>query len=192
MGGGLSDAFRGPVTLVYGTKSKSRKEQLKKFADILSDWSATVDYPVGTKGGKFKVIPDSEWDSSLGSRTNLVLFGTEEENSAAEKLLSKAPVRVRKGGVEFWGQSFKGSGTISTFPNPESPRNLVSVLALPLGGRDLESFAMRLLIVMKSYGGNLDDILGPIGPDIQIYDKKGYPIHAACFDAEWKGIKILY
>ncbi len=197
LGGGMIDAFYGPVIFIYGTGRAERSPILKSAAEKLADFSVTPLTELGSKVGRFPIKADTEVSEAELKSHSLFLVGNAEENRITAALTSKwgKEFPVQLVGDDLWivGQEFKKMALGLAYPNPWATEFLACFLTLPFGKEAIEQYAAHANLPF--YARPLTDIATEpyIVPDVLVFDllqKK--PVQAAwSFNREWKELTPL-
>lgn len=126
LSGPISDVFRDPFLVVYGTAGESDlhkaicRQEAERFA---ADWSKRYGEPPRLKA-------DGEvTDEDIGSY-NLLILGGPALNSIAARVMAGLPVTVGDtvtvGGETYTGQDV---GLMACYPNPLSPDRMIALVA---------------------------------------------------------------
>ena len=88
-GGGMSDLFMTPLIIVYGTKNSAHANLLETGARALADWRWTEKIQVGMRaGGPYIVKADRDLAEADIMGSNIILFGSPEDNLVSERIAS--------------------------------------------------------------------------------------------------------
>ena len=129
-GGPFKGAFNNRFVFVYGTTG-TPEENAWSFAKARYD-AETWSY---RGNGYVQVIPDTQVraDSELGQlgglirRSNYVVYGNEDTNSVAARLLAGSPLRVRRGRVTVGERTLEGNDLSVLAVRPATGRLAVAV-----------------------------------------------------------------
>ncbi len=197
LGGGMIDAFYGPVIFVYGTGRAERTPILKRAAEKLADFSVTPLTEMGSKVGRFLIKADTEVSEAELKSHSLFLVGNGDENRITAALAAKwgkdFPVQLAGDDLRIGDSEFKKMALGLAYPNPWATEFLACFLTLPFGKEAIEQYAAyaNLPFYCRPLTGIATEPY--IVPDVLVFDllqKK--PIQAAwSFDREWKELTPL-
>ncbi len=177
-GSGMAALFEGPLRVVYGSRKGSAKARNEAIASSLADYA-----------GGTKPIPDDALGPEDEASSSLILVGWPEENAILSRLAGRLPLSMKGDGIVMPDGGAVGSGFILVFPNPEAPRRLVGIVALP-GGKasaDIPGSIGQSLRAGRSDGGEG----GFATPDLVIFDGSGKALWTGCFDWKWEKLTRL-
>lgn len=187
-GGGLADLVTGPVYIVYGTRKPGRTAFLKQSAVILADWSINSEIGFGTKVGRLRIKPDTAVTATDISRANLILLGTADENRLTAKYLAdlkRVPLKLDRKTATVQGKKYPGTGVVLVYPNPEAPRRLLGIIALPFKTEMLERFIVQLNLSWRQYAP--DNGVGNFTtPDLMVFKSSGEVLWSGSFNRHWQ------
>ncbi|MDN5214862.1 prolyl oligopeptidase family serine peptidase [Fulvivirgaceae bacterium BMA12] len=153
--GGIKDAFRNRVVLVYATKG-SKKEN--EWYYNRAKYDAEKFWYLGN--GSFEIIKDTEFSLSTYKDRNVVVYGNRDNNAAWKTLLKSCPIQVSDNELSVGSRSLKGEqwGTFFIYPRHDS--DIASIGVVSATGEK----------GMKAAYAN--DYLGRVAfPDIIIFDE---------------------
>ena len=125
--GPISDAFRSPFVVVYGTsgtpaETADNRADAQQFVD---EWNAVMiqDKPAwGFPGPQryLSAIADTAVDAGTIETKNLRLFGDQHSNRIVERLANRLPLRLLDNGIRVGEHTYRGPDVRYTliYPNP--------------------------------------------------------------------------
>jgi len=120
-GGGMADLFMRPLVIVYGTKNPSHKSLLESGARSLADWRWTEKIQVGMRaGGPYVVKADTELTDADIKGSNLILFGSPDDNLVSERIASSL--------AQYRSLNTLGATLGVTIPNPLAEGRLLGYI----------------------------------------------------------------
>lgn len=132
--GPISDAFRSPFVVVYGT-SGTPTETTRNRADaqqFVDEWNAVMiqDNPAwGFPGPQryLSAIADTEVNAETIAAKNLRLFGDQHSNRIVARIAGRLPVRLLDNGIRVGEHTYQGPDVRYTliYPNPLNPGKYV-------------------------------------------------------------------
>ena len=167
--GPISDAFRSPFVVVYGTsgtpeETSCNRDDAQQFVD---EWNAVMiqdNQAWGFPGPQryLSAIADTAVDTAMIKAKNLRLFGDQHSNRIVARLAGQLPVRLLDNGIGVGTRSYQGPDVRYTliYPNPLNP---VKYVVLGKG------YLTDGTIAGTTLGKNLEDL--PWGePDYVVWD----------------------
>ncbi|GHT22095.1 hypothetical protein FACS189419_04110 [Planctomycetales bacterium] len=124
--GGFKETINNNVVFVYATGGNKAENDLYRKKAL---FDADTFYYKGN--GSIDIIPDTDYSYEKYKYRNVMVYGTQDTNKAWEALLSKSPIQVKKGEVQFGTTQYTGSnlGVYFVHPHPQSETALVGVVA---------------------------------------------------------------
>ncbi len=127
LSGPLSDIFRDPFVVAYGTSGDSdlHKEISRLEAErFAQDWKKHYGHEARHKA-------DTEVTDEDIAGTNLLLFGGPAVNELSRRVSSGLPVRLEDGAVAVGKERYSGEelGVMVCYPNPLNPDRMVALVA---------------------------------------------------------------
>jgi pimeloyl-ACP methyl ester carboxylesterase len=118
--GPVEHAFMSRFVLVSGEKSAAASASAADFVDL---WKTRFAVPCRSK--KDTDVTDADIADS-----NLILFGTREDNLLIARVLDKLPIVVEGKSIRFGGKLFDGPnlGAVLCYPNPLNPQRYVVLI----------------------------------------------------------------
>lgn len=190
-GGGIADLFMRPLYIVYGTSQEDKIPELKRMAEVLSDWSVSRYVGIGVKVGKFLVKPDTEVTAEDIRDAGLLLVGSPEQNQVVARIEKDLPVTWIDSGIGVNEEQYPGAGLILVYPNPLAPQNLVGIISLPFSAANNERLALSINFLLRAYGLRGEDTATVTTPDLLIFSAPERIIKAACYDMDWEELTNL-
>lgn len=189
-GGGLGDLFMRPMMIVYGTQD--RQEIYRKVARYFADWQTTPTLRVGTKTGRFHVKADVDVTDADMQNYDMLLIGGPEHNLITGKIANQLPIRFSDDGVEIEGQTIDSAGLLLTYPQPQNPMRLVTVLTLPFDDRLAEQFAVMTSVNFRAYRSDQWSASPRPFPDVAVIGstpQQTSVLQVGWFDHAWQEIR---
>jgi dienelactone hydrolase len=192
-GGGLTDLFRGPLAIVYGTTRHDRTAVLRNAAQTLADWAPTTQIPIGSKVGRFRIVADTEV-TEADLHANLLLVGDAAENRLTGPTLAGMPLRWENGALTVGTRRVAGAAFVAVHPSVSPPGYLRGVLTLPADASATDRSLYYAMLRARGY--NLDETATHTVQlaDVVIYGSLsafagGSAVWAGVFDREWREVR---
>ncbi len=184
--GGATALYHGePLMIVYGTSgSADMGARLKAMAEAISRRSrlapVTAESGPAMSYGGLPVKADREVTEEELAKSNVIVIGSEAENSLAERIAGRLPVRIDRGADlirasdgETWAWMDRGFGLLHF--NPDHPRRLVYWIAA--SGPTFYDASGALVALNASREP---------APDFVLADDQGRLVAARRMDSRWK------
>jgi hypothetical protein len=171
-GSGLIALFDSPLRIVYGTKKRGAEKAGGMIADAIAEDMGRADI------GSVDILRDSEAAATAPDpKTNRILIGNPDENSAAAAIASELPIAWKDGRFASPDGKASGAGLLLVCPDPENPGRLLGLIALPARRDAAANFARGVFASLA-----LQSSVGPCG-----YGTPDAAILNARLEAEWTG-----
>ena len=149
--GSFKDLFRDSLTIVYGTQGSEEEKDLL-LAKVRYD--SEMFWYVGN--GALEIISDRDFDHSKYKNCNILLYGTEDQNSAFDKLLKDSPISVSNKRFSINENSLAGDDLACylVYPKKGTDNNLVGVIA----GTGIEGMKLTYMRPFLKPGASFPDV----------------------------------
>ncbi|MDX1702269.1 MAG: prolyl oligopeptidase family serine peptidase, partial [Melioribacteraceae bacterium] len=149
--GSFKDLFRDNLIVVYGTRGSERENDLL-LAKVRYD--SEMFWYIGN--GSLEILSDNEFDPDKHKKSNILLYGTKEQNSAFDKLLIDSPISVSGDKISIGDNEITGNdlGCYSIYPKKGTENNLVGVIA----GTGAEGIKLTYMRPFLKPGSSFPDI----------------------------------